>query len=305
MIDTVRADEGALSRTVRTGVQDSTATVTRFCRRKPLGAVGGFIVFVLILMAIFAPVLAPYGDTENVSARPHEPPQSKYILGTDHIGRDLFSRIIYGARISLYVGLGSVLIGITGCFLLAVVVTYVGGAVDMGFQRIVDALMALPGLLLVLAIMAVLGSSLNNVVLAIVIGMLAPTVRTVRSQVLSLKEMDYIMAARALGVPPWRIMFWHIAPNCFSTYLVLATYYLGLAIIIEASLSFLGVGAPPSAPSWGGILTRATEEHVKTGWWIGVFPGLVIFVVVLGFNFLGDALRDVFDPRLRGQESQQ
>ena len=172
----------------------------------------------------------------------------------------------------------------------------------MTFQRFVDALMALPGLIIALAIMAVLGPSLNNVIIAIVIGMLAPVIRTIRSQVLSLKELDYILAARAIGASSRRIIFWHIAPNCFATYLIMATYYLGFAIIIEASLSFLGVGSPPDVPSWGGMLTRASQEHLKTAPWVGIFPGIAIFVVVLGFNLLGDALRDIFDPKLRGRE---
>jgi peptide/nickel transport system permease protein len=180
--------------------------------------------------------------------------------------------------------------------------TYAGGKIDMAFQRFIDALMALPGLIIALAIMAVLGPSLNNVIIAIVIGMLAPVARTIRSQVLSIKELDYILAARAIGASSRRIIFWHIAPNCFATYLVMATYYLGFAIIIEASLSFLGVGSPPDVPSWGGMLTRASQEHLKTAPWVGIFPGLAIFVVVLGFNLLGDALRDVFDPKLRGRE---
>ncbi|MCI0893644.1 MAG: ABC transporter permease, partial [Chloroflexi bacterium] len=161
--------------------------------------------------------------------------------------------------------------------------------------------MALPGLIIALAIMAVLGPSLNNVIIAIVVGMLAPVIRTVRSQVLTLKELDYVLAARAIGSSGKRIVFMHIAPNCFATYLVLATYYLGFAIIIEASLSFLGVGSPPDVPSWGGMLTSASQEHIKTGPWVGIFPGVAIFVVVLGFNLLGDALRDVFDPKLRGR----
>ena len=146
-----------------------------------------------------------------------------------------------------------------------------------------------------------LGSSLNNVIIAVVIGMLAPVVRTVRSQVLGLKELDYVLAARAMGASPSRIVFRHLAPNCFATYLILATYYLGFAIIIEASLSFLGVGTPPDIPSWGGMLTRAAQENIKLGFWVAMFPGLAIFVVVLGFNLLGDALRDVFDPKLRGR----
>jgi ABC-type dipeptide/oligopeptide/nickel transport system permease subunit len=208
---------------------------------------------------------------------------------------------MHGARISLYVGLGSVLIGITAGFVVGVTSTYGGGPIDLSVQRVVDALMALPGLIIALAIIAVLGSSLNNVIIAIVIGMIAPVVRTVRSQVLSIKELDYITAAEAVGASPFRLIFRHIVPNCFAIYLILASYYLGFAIIIEASLSFLGVGAPPDVPSWGGMLTRAAQEHVKTAPWVAIFPGLAIFIVVLGFNLLGDALRDVFDPRLRGR----
>lgn len=291
----VRADTGLLAR----GVTPITS-VARFGRRKPLGAIGGAIVVVLILIAIMAPALAPYGP-RSLEGRVHEAPNSQYLLGTDHLGRDLLSRIIYGARISLYVGLGSVLIGITGSFMLGVATAYAGGAIDLSFQRLIDAMMALPGLIIALAIMAVLGPSLNNVIIAIVIGVLAPVVRTVRSQVLSLRELDYVTAARAVGCSGLRIILRHIVPNCLAIYLILATYYLGAAIIIEASLSFLGVGAPPDHPSWGGILTRSTEQHIKAGWWVGIFPGVTIFVVVLGFNLLGDALRDIFDPKLRGR----
>ncbi len=297
----------------------------RFSRRKPLGAVGGAIVLALILIAILAPVIAPYGarelipieggveikksksrvldtlsSTKMVKNVVYLPPSFEFPLGTDHVGRDIRSRIIYGARISLYVGLGSVFIGITASFILGVTFTYIGGKLDLAFQRLVDALMALPGLIIALAIMAVLGSSLNNVILAIIIGLMAPVIRTVRSQVLALKEMEYITASRAVGCTAPRIIFLHIVPNCFAIYLVLATFYLGAAIIIEASLSFLGVGSPPDVPSWGGMLTVASREHVKTAPWAAIFPGLAIFVVVLGFNLLGDALRDVLDPRLRG-----
>ena len=291
-----------LTQTVR-----STRWVVTFSRRKPLGAIGGIITVILFVVAILSPVIAPYDERDThgdyVHAPPGSPgPEARFLLGTDALGRDVFSRLVVGARISLYVGVGSVLVGITAGFVLGIASTYAGGKIDMTFQRFVDALMALPGLIIALAIMAVLGPSLNNVIIAIVIGMLAPVIRTIRSQVLSLKELDYILAARAIGASSRRIIFWHIAPNCFATYLIMATYYLGFAIIIEASLSFLGVGSPPDVPSWGGMLTRASQEHLKTAPWVGIFPGLAIFVVVLGFNLLGDALRDVFDPKLRGRE---
>ena len=273
---------------------------TRFIRTKPLGVVGGVLVLILVLVAVLAPVLSPY-DPRSTPAAPWEAPNPSFLLGADYVGRDVMSRLIYGARISLYVGLGSVVVGITTSFIVGVALTYSGGLVDMVSQRVVDSLMSLPGLLIALAIMAVVTPSLNTVILAIVIGMIAPVIRTVRSQVLSIKELDYVTAAQAIGAPPWRIVLRHIVPNCFATYLVLATYYLGFAIIIESSLSFLGVGTPPDQPSWGGMLTRAASSHVKSGPWLAIAPGMAIFLVVMGFNLLGDALRDVLDPRLRGR----
>ena len=287
------------------GLAAPALAVARFLRQKPLGAVGGLIVLALVLMALLAPVISPYDPRqiireENQQVPVYAAPGSAYLLGTDHVGRDIFSRIIHGARISLYVGGGAVMIGVTGWFVVGMVSAYAGGAVDLIVQRVVDAMMAVPGLIIVLAIMAVLGSSLNNVIIAIVIGMLAPVVRTVRSQVLSVKEMEYIVAARAIGAPSARIIARHLMPNCLAIYLILATYYLGFAIILEASLSFLGVGVPPDVPSWGGMLTAAAQGHVTRAPWAGIFPGLAIFIAVLGFNLLGDALRDVLEPRLRG-----
>src|SRR5919109_1196803 len=216
--------------------------MARFARRKPLGALGGLIVLALLMMALLAPVISPYDPRQIIREANHRvpvyvAPGSAYLLGTDHVGRDILSRIIHGARISLYVGFGAVLIGVTGWFVVGLVSAYTGGVVDLIVQRIVDAMMAVPGLVIVLAIMAVLGSSLNNVIIAIVIGMLAPVVRTVRSQVLSVKEMEYVIAARAIGAPSARIIARHIMPNCLAIYLILATYYLGFSIIIEASLS--------------------------------------------------------------------
>ena len=277
-----------------------------FARRKPLGAAGGFIVLALVVTALLAPVLSPYDPRQIIHEADnrvpvHVAPGLQYPMGTDHVGRDIVSRIVYGARISLYVGLGAVLIGVTGWFVVGMVSAYAGRGVDLVVQRLVDAMQAVPGLIIVLAIMAVLGSSLNNVVIAIVIGMLAPVVRTVRSQVLSVKEMEYVAAARAIGAPASRIVARHILPNCLAIYLILATYYLGFAIILEATLSFLGVGVPPDVPSWGGMLTAAAQGHIRKAPWAGIFPGLAIFIVVLGFNLLGDALRDVLEPRLRGE----
>src|SRR5215470_3003915 len=279
--------------------------VMKFARHKPLGAVGGLIVLALVLTALLAPLISPHDPRQIIRESDNRvpvyvAPSAAYLMGTDHVGRDIVSRIIYGARISLYVGLGSVLIGVTGWFLVGMVSAYAGPRVDLVMQRVVDAMMAVPGLIIVLAIMAVLGSSLNNVIIAIVIGMLAPVVRTVRSQVLSMKEMEYIVAARAIGASAARIIGWHILPNCLAIYLILATYYLGFAIIIEASLSFLGVGVPPDVPSWGGMLTAAAQGHITRAPWAGIFPGLAIFLAVLGFNLLGDALRDALEPRLRG-----
>jgi peptide/nickel transport system permease protein len=276
-----------------------------FARKKPLGAIGGLIVLALVATALLAPLISPYEPRQiireaNNRVPVYVAPSSAYPLGTDHVGRDIMSRIIHGARISLYVGLGAVLIGVTGWFLVGLASAYAGRLVDLVVQRIVDAMMAVPGLIIVLAIMAVLGSSLNNVIIAIVIGMTAPVVRTVRSQVLSVKEMEYVVAARAVGARSARIILRHIMPNCFAIYLILATYYLGFAIILEASLSFLGVGVPPDVPSWGGMLTAAAQGHITKAPWAGIFPGLAIFIVVLGFNLLGDALRDVLEPRLRG-----
>src|SRR5919106_4944280 len=238
--------------------------VLRFARRKPLGALGGLIVLALVLMALLAPGISPYDPRqiireENQRVPVYAAPGSAYLLGTDHVGRDIFSRIIHGARISLYVGGGAVMIGVTGWFVVGMVSAYAGGTVDLIVQRVVDAMMAVPGLIIVLAIMAVLGSSLNNVIIAR-----------------------------------------HLMPNCLAIYLILATYYLGFAIILEASLSFLGVGVPPDVPSWGGMLTAAAQGHVTRAPWAGIFPGLAIFIAVLGFNLLGDALRDALEPRLRG-----
>ena len=212
------------------------------------------------------------------------------LLGGDQIGRDVFSRLIYGTRISLLVGILSVLFGVTIGLAVGLVSGYFGGAVDLAAQRVMDAVMAFPALILALSIMAVMGASIVNVIIALAAVFVPGAARTIRSQALSIKETDYILAARAIGVTDLRIMARHMAPNLAATYIVLATISLGWAIVVEASLSFLGVGVPPNVPTWGGMLTGATK-YVETAWWVAVFPGLAIAVVVFAWNLLGDALR--------------
>ena len=272
-----------------------------FTQRKPLGAVGGFLLIVLILIAILAPVISPYDPYEINQDTVLGPPQQSFLLGTDELGRDVLSRVFFGARISIYVGVSSVLIGITLGFILGTVSAYVGGVFDLVFQRLIDALLSFPTVILALAIIAVLGSGINNVILALVITLIPTTSRTIRAQVLSLKELDYVLAATAVGSSPTRIIFRHLMPNCFAIYIVLATLSLGLAITTEASLSFLGLGVPPDVPTWGGMLTTAARQYLRTAPWLAISPGIAVALAVFAVNLLGDSLRDVLDPRLRGR----
>ncbi len=272
-----------------------------FARRQPLGAIGAIVAIVLILVAIFAPLIATHDPREtNVGEFKFAGPGTELWLGGDQLGRDVFSRLVYGARISLLVGILSVVFGVTGGFAIGIVSAYFGGKTDLYVQRVMDAMIAFPALILALAIMAVLGPSIQNVIIALTVVFVPGAARTVRAEALRIKEMDYVLAARSVGAADWRIMLRHIAPNCFAMYIVLATISLGWAIIVEASLSFLGAGIPPDVPSWGGMLSGATQQYVEVGPWLAVFPGLAIAIVVFAWNLLGDALRDVLDPRLRG-----
>lgn len=271
-----------------------------FSRRKPLGALGAVVLIAIVIIALFAPVISPHDPYQINADFTFNPPSKTFPLGTDHLGQDVMSRLFYGARLSLTVGIVSVLIGITGGFALGVVTAYVGGALDLISQRIIDAMIAFPAIILAMAILAVLGASVTNVIVALIFVMVPPTVRTVRAQVLSIKEMDHVLAARAIGCSPARIMVFHIAPNCLAIYIVLTTITLGFAIIIEASLSFLGIGVEPGTPTWGGMLTTSVQQHIKTAPWMSLSPGIALAAVVFSFNWLGDALRDVLDPRLRG-----
>ena len=284
----------------QTGLQK----IAAFSRSKPLGAISAVIIIVTILAAVVSYVVPGVLPHDPLDVRAHEEkylsPQPGAWLGSDHLGRDELSRIIAGSQISIYVGLLSVGIGVTLGALIGILSAYIGGIVDLAIQRIVDAMMAFPPIILALGLVAVLGGSANNVIMALLVILLPGTIRVIRSQVLSIKELDYTLAATAIGAGSIRIMLKHILPNVIASYIVLGTITLGFAIIIEASLSFLGVGVPPDIPTWGGMLTRGTEE-IRIAWWLAVFPGIAISVVVFAINFLGDALRDALDPRLRGR----
>ena len=270
-----------------------------FVTHKPLGAFGAGVAIVLTIVALAAPVIRTHDPYESSVAMQFAKPGAERWLGGDRLGRDMYSRLVYGARISLYVGILSSLIGSTIGMVAGVASVHFGGKIDLAVQRIIDAMMAFPGLILILAIMAALGASLNNVVLALSIAYIPSTARILRSQALAIKEMDYVLAASAVGAGNWRIIMRHIIPNCFALYIVMVTLHLGGAIIAEAGLSFLGVGTPPNVPSWGGMLNGAAA-NVTVAWWVAIFPGAAIFIVVFAWNVLGDALRDVLDPRLRG-----
>jgi peptide/nickel transport system permease protein len=269
-----------------------------FAMRQPLGAIGAVIVLALLLTAVFAAQLAPHGP-KDAAFTPYLPPSAAFPMGTDHLGRDILSRVIWGARLSLYVGLLSVALGITLGALWGLVAAYVGGAADGASQRVVDVLMALPPIILALSLMAALGQSVNNVVLALTILLVPTAARTVRSVALSVKETPFVEAARAAGGSNGRIIFLHVAPNIFATYVVLVTVNIAYAIVVEAALSFLGLGAPPDEPSWGGMLTAGVQSLESAPWTI-FFPGLAISLTVFGLNLFGDAIRDLTDPRLRG-----
>lgn len=277
------------------------AHLLSFARNQPIGAGAGVVVIVTILVAIFAPLIAPHGPLEIAVAERFGAPFDPQILGTDELGRDVLSRIIFGARVSMIVGLASVGIAITGGTLIGIFSAYVGGKVDLVIQRLVDALMAFPAIILALALMAALGPSRNNVIIALVVILMPGAVRIIRSQVLSIKELDYTLAARAIGAGSTRIMLHHILPNVAATFIVLATINVGWAIVVEAALSFLGVGIPPDIASWGGMLNLAATQYINVSGWLVVWPGLAIAIIVFAVNLLGDSLRDVMDPKLRGR----
>jgi peptide/nickel transport system permease protein len=271
----------------------------RFVRRKPLAAAGGLIIIGMVLMAVFADQIAPRRyDKQDIVSR-LEAPSGRFVLGTDDLGRDLLSRIIYGARISLAVSIGAVALGLLHGSFWGILSGYAGGRTDLVIQRIMDGVLSIPLLLMAMVIVTALGASLTNVILAMGL-VLTPTVnRVVRGAVLSVKELPYVDAARSIGATPGRIILQHVLRNIAAPLIVISTINLGSAIITESSLSFLGMGVPPPYPTWGGMLSSTGRTFLQDAPWLAIFPGVAISLVVLAFNLLGDGLRDVLDPRLR------
>jgi ABC-type dipeptide/oligopeptide/nickel transport system permease subunit len=274
--------------------------LSRLVRRSPLAAFWGCIAAAILLMAIAAPVVAPYEPLKSDFRAMSKPPDARHYFGTDQIGRDTLSRVIYGSRASLTVAIGAVLFGTTLGALWGLASGYFGGRFDILSQRVIEFLQSFPDLILAMAIAMALGAGLGTVIVAIAITRIPFGGRVIRAVALSLKEMSYVEAARGLGASHLRLMLRHILPQCVAPYLILATTHLGVAIIIEAALGFLGVGIPPPTPTWGNMLSDALNAGLVPPWWLVLFPGLAITITVLAFNLLGDGIRDILDPRLRG-----
>jgi len=274
--------------------------VRTFVRRKPLGAAGGLVLAVMLVLTLFAERVAPYGyDQTDVFSRLRAPSEAHW-LGTDNLGRDLLSRVIYGARVSMAVGFGGVAVGLLLGTAVGLVSGYFGGRLDLVVQRVVDAFMCFPLLLVALTIMAILGPGLANVILTLGLVLGVRDSRVIRSAVLSVKAHLYLEAARALGAPHAAMIGRHVLPNILAPIIILGTVNLGAVILTEAALSFLGFGVPPPHPSWGGMLSGAGLVHMLRAPWLALWPGVALSLAVFGANMLGDALRDLLDPRLRG-----
>jgi len=266
--------------------------------RHRLALVGIILTAIILIMAIFAEVIAPYDPLEIRLKERLQPPSAAHIMGTDHLGRDIFSRVVYGARISLQVGVVSVALGTVVGLFVGMAAGYLGRSVDTVLMSIMDAIYAFPAILLALALVAAFGQGLVTVMTAIAIVRIPIFARTVRSSILAEKEKEYVEAARCIGQREWLILFRHILPNILAPLIVVTTTYFAAAIVVEASLSFLGLGVPPPAASWG-VMLNDGRKYMEQAPYVVVYPGLAISLAVLGFNLLGDGLRDVLDPRLR------
>ncbi len=272
----------------------------RLVKEKPVGTFGAFIVVLLLVCGLLAPVIAPYGYSETYVAPRLSRPSAQHILGTDNLGRDVLSRIIYGARISMIVSLATSAASVTISTAIGVLCGFLGGKVDLISQRFVDAWMCFPGIFLILSIMAILGPGLGQVIIVLAVTGGISGSRVVRATVINIKQNVFVEAARSVGCPTGRMLFKHVIPNVTAPIIIMFTTGMGAAIIAEASISFLGWGIPPPTPSWGGMLSTSGRTYMITAPWLAVWPGLALTLVVYGINMFGDSLRDLLDPRLRG-----
>ncbi len=273
-----------------------------FIRRRPLGAFGLLLMLVMIVAALFADRIAPYDPTALSFKDLLAPPSPAHLFGTDNFGRDVFSRLLYGARTALLVGFTASLVGCTLGLILGIIGAYVGGKVDQLIQRLMDVLLSFPLIVIAIAVVAALGTGedkIGNVIAAITVPIVPRVSRVVRSSALAVVQMPYIEATRSVGTRATRIMFRHVAPNVFAPYLIMMTAFLGQAILLEASLSFLGLGVFEPTPSWGLMLRGAGMQFLERAPWLAIAPGIAISMAVFGFNLFGDSLRDALDPRLR------
>jgi peptide/nickel transport system permease protein len=275
------------------------AAIRDFARHRTLGAVGAVVVLVMLVFAVFAGVLAPYDPVAVDFGAMLAAPNSTHWLGTDAFGRDVLSRLIYGSRTALLVGFGAALMGATFGAILGVGSAYFGGVVDLYLQRLMDIFLSFPLIILALALVAILGNSIPNVIMAITIPMIPRAALVIRSSALTIREMPYVDAARAAGFGHVRIILRHMLPNVVASYLIMLTAFLSQAILAESSLSFLGLGVQEPTPAWGLMLRGAAVDFAESAPWMALFPGLSISLAVFAFNLFGDSLRDALDPKLR------
>ena len=276
-------------------------TILTLIRKQPFGAFAASIVLAMLLVGIFAPYLAPHDPVEVAFENMLTPTGADYLLGTDQFGRDIFSRLLYGARTALFVGFTSAFVGSTIGLMLGVTSAFVGGKFDLYFQRIFDVFQAFPLIIMALAIVSIFGPSVQNVIIAITIPFIPDCARVIRSSALALREIPYIDAARANGFSNTRIVLRHMIPNVMAPYLIMVTTFVGHAILLEASLSYLGLGVQEPTPAWGLMLQGGAEEYAESAPWMAIWPGIAISLTVFCFNIFGDAARDVLDPKLRSQ----
>ena len=275
--------------------------VLSFCLREPLGAFGMLLVLLMAFAAVFAEWIAPFAPTSNDFGAMTQAPSWTHLLGTDQFGRDVFSRILFGAQTAMIVGFVCAIVGGVAGLVLGVGSAYFGGIIDLILQRVLDVLMAFPLIILALAVVSIFGTGVHNVIVAITIPLVPRCARVVRASALAIREVPYIDAARACGFGATRIILRHMIPNVMAPFLIVITAFVGQAILAEASLSYLGLGVQEPTPAWGLMLQGGAEEYALSAPWIAIFPGLAIALTVFGISLFGDALRDALDPKLRGR----